>query len=70
MISIYSKIGYEVCNDGTLEEGYRKIALYGTKDNITHAARQLVSDKERGKWTSKLGRRVMVSNYTWRSYYY
>ncbi len=62
MISIYSNYGYEVCNDGLLEEGYRKIALYGTSDCITHAARQLVTDKERGKWTSKLGQWFQITH--------
>ena len=56
MISIYSKLGYEECADFAIEEGFRKIALYGTEDNITHAARQLVSGKtgENGRvnWAS------------------
>jgi len=55
MISIFSKSGYEECTDSDIEEGFRKIALYGTEDKITHTARQLVSGKNRGKWTSKLG---------------
>jgi len=51
MISIFSKSGYEECTDSDIEEGFRKIALYGTEDKITHTARQLVSGKNRGKWT-------------------
>jgi hypothetical protein len=62
IISIFSKIGYEECNDGVLEDGLRKVALYGTKDNITHAARQLVTGKDRGKWTSKLGQWFKINH--------
>jgi len=42
-------------NDGSLEPGWEKIALYGTIENgrreAQHAARQLPD----GRWTSKLG---------------
>lgn len=55
MVRLYGKLGYEECQDGSIEDGFRKIALYGTNDAVTHAARQLVSPKVRGKWTSKLG---------------
>lgn len=62
MILIYSKLGYEECEDSLIEEGFRKIALYGTEDKVTHAARQLVSGKERGKWTSKLGQWFQIQH--------
>jgi len=55
MISIFSALGYVACVDGSLEAGFRKIAFYGTEDEVTHAARQLIAGKDRGKWTSKLG---------------
>jgi hypothetical protein len=55
MIMIFSKLGYIECLDGAIEEGYRKVALYGTEEEVTHAARQLVNGKDKGKWTSKLG---------------
>ena len=45
--------GFEPCDDGTLEKGFGKIALYGkSNDDATHVARQLSS----GIWTSKLGK--------------
>lgn len=48
----YQTLGYEVCANGDLEEGYQKIAIFATgNNNPTHAARQLYS----GKWTSKCG---------------
>lgn len=45
-------MGYVACDDGMLEAGYVKVALYGSTWYYTHAARQLSS----GKWTSKLGK--------------
>jgi hypothetical protein len=44
-------LGYEVCNDDTLEGGYEKVALFALAGRPTHAARQLST----GRWTSKLG---------------
>ena len=55
MIMIFSKLGYKECSDGEYEEGFRKVVLYGTEEEVTHAGRQLVNGKEKGKWTSKLG---------------
>ena len=44
--------GYTPCEDGELEEGFEKIALYVDADGKpAHAAKQLSS----GSWTSKLG---------------
>lgn len=52
--SAFQQCAYTPCNDGTLESGFEKVALY--VDQVTqrpsHAARQLPS----GKWSSKLGR--------------
>lgn len=49
----YSVEGYEECDDGSLEDGYEKIAFFGHEPHGVprHAARQLPS----GKWTSKMG---------------
>lgn len=44
---------FEECADGSMEDGYEKIALYVDQTGApTHAARQLVD----GRWTSKLGK--------------
>ncbi|SRR6266404_3208902 len=44
--------GFDPCDDGRLENGVEKVALYMNEDKkVTHAARQLPD----GKWTSKLG---------------
>lgn len=45
------------CDDGELEDGYEKLAIYwrpgtGAEDGFQHVARQL----EDGRWTSKLGK--------------
>jgi hypothetical protein len=48
----YESIGYERCDDGQLETGWQKIAIYALGPKPTHAARQLDS----GEWTSKMGR--------------
>ena len=45
-------LGHQACDNGDLEPGFEKVALYGSGFMYTHAARQL-SD---GKWTSKLGK--------------
>jgi hypothetical protein len=55
-ITGYTSIGYVSCNDGTLEPGVEKIALYAKLGQFgtmipTHAAYQL----DNGNWTSKLG---------------
>jgi hypothetical protein len=52
-VEAYRTIGYESCDDGSLEDGVEKIALFVESDGVTpsHAARQLPS----GAWTSKLG---------------
>lgn len=52
-VQAYETLGYSICENGELEKGFEKIALYATSDGeVTHAARQLPS----GMWTSKLGR--------------
>jgi len=51
-IRVFQSLGYEPCEDGALEDGYSKVAIYLNAQGIpTHMARQLLS----GKWTSKLG---------------
>jgi hypothetical protein len=54
-VAAFQTLGYEICADATLEEGYQKVAIYA-KVLLgfvipTHASRQLAS----GTWTSKMG---------------
>jgi len=52
LISAFEHLGYSVCDDESLEQGFEKIALYLDKDGFwTHAAKPC----EDGQWTSKLG---------------
>lgn len=50
-MAAYTTRGYEQCDDGQLEQGYEKIAIYANQGGPQHVARQL----ENGAWTSKLG---------------
>jgi hypothetical protein len=53
-IQLYRTFGYEPCDasdNGSLEPGYEKIALFAIGTTPTHAAKQLPD----GRWTSKLG---------------
>jgi len=51
LVEAFLALGYEECENGTLEDGFEKVAFYGSGMIYTHAARQ-ISD---GRWTSKLG---------------
>ncbi len=51
-ILAFATRNYEPCDNGTLETGYEKVAIYvDSSQTPTHMARQLSS----GRWTSKLG---------------
>ncbi len=50
-LQAFATMGYSPCEDGELETGVHKIALYARDGKPTHAARQLPD----GLWTSKLG---------------
>ncbi len=51
LIRVFEHVGFVCCDDGGLEAGFEKIAIYGDENEYEHAAKQLPS----GKWTSKLG---------------
>ena len=44
-------VGFTLCDDGQLEPGFVKLAIFADDEGYTHVARQLPS----GRWTSKLG---------------
>lgn len=59
-IELFEKcFGFEKCEDGNLEKGFFKIALFYSRKMGIHAARQL-SD---GLWTSKVGLGVDASHW-------
>jgi hypothetical protein len=50
--ALFSLLGYNVCEDESLESRFQKVALFADSAGIpTHTARQLTS----GLWTSKVG---------------
>lgn len=57
-INLYEFLGYERCENGDLEEGFTKVAVFASGAWPTHAARQL----ENGSWTSKLGQNIDVEH--------
>lgn len=58
-IELFSSIGYDQCENGELEEGYLKIAIYADNNGVpTHAARQLPN----GNWTSKCGENIDIEH--------
>jgi hypothetical protein len=55
-IHAYGTIGYIECENGSLEPGFEKIAIYAVQETgggltPTHAAKQMSN----GRWTSKIG---------------
>lgn len=51
-IAAFQTIGYETCEDASLEPSFQRIALYADAQNTPrHVARQLPN----GEWTSKIG---------------
>jgi hypothetical protein len=61
LVAALESVGYVACEDGVLEPGFEKIAVYAHSDaEYTHAARQLPA----GKWTSKLGKWELIEHDT------
>jgi len=55
----YKTLGFEGCEDGSIEEGYEKIVLYVDGNDVPrHAAIQRIG----GMWQSKLGPDIDVSH--------
>jgi hypothetical protein len=50
-LSAYGCLNYETCDNGDLEDGMEKIAIYASQGQPAHMARQL----ENGHWTTKFG---------------
>ena len=60
-IKAYESLGYFLCENATLEDGFEKVAIYADPNGKpTHAARQLYS----GNWTSKLGQSEDIKHTT------
>ncbi len=51
-VDAFNRLGFERCADGSMEDGYEKIAIYlSDHGRVSHVARQLGN----GRWTSKIG---------------
>ena len=50
-VESFSTLGYELCVDGVLKDGFERVAIYQSPAGVQHVARQLNT----GRWTSKLG---------------
>jgi hypothetical protein len=57
-IELFKLQGYENCDNGNLESGYVKVAIYTKNNKPSHAAKQLSN----GFWSSKLGQGNDVSH--------
>lgn len=57
-INLYEYFGFIRCDNGELEEGYIKVAVFEKNGVPTHACRQLLD----GNWTSKLGKNIDVQH--------
>lgn len=49
-MKVYEHVGFQCCDDGQIDSGFEKVAIYAVGDEVTYAARQL----EGGRWVSKL----------------
>lgn len=59
-VTMFQARGYAECQNGDLEEGFLKIALYALNGEPKHAARQLAD----GRWTSKMGGNIDIEHTT------
>ena len=58
-LEAFATLGYQPCDNGSLEAGFEKVALFVDSNGVPkHAARQLPS----GSWTSKLGEHEDISH--------
>jgi hypothetical protein len=59
--NMFETLGYVVCDNEELEQGFDKVALYADNEGYwTHAAKQ----KDNGLWISKLGRGFDITHRT------
>ena len=55
---VFAGLGYERCNDSNVEDGYQKVALYGSQGRFEHAAVQMPN----GRWRSKMGQGPVIEH--------
>ena len=60
LVEVFAGLGYEICPDAGVEEGYDKVALYQRNGEWRHAARQMPN----GRWRSKVGDGPLIEHRT------
>ena len=54
----FAGLEYEQCDDGDIEDGYEKVALYEDQGDFQHAALQMPN----GRWRSKMGQGPVIEH--------
>ena len=58
LIEVFAGLGFQQCQDSSLESGYEKVALYEEQGVWTHAALQTST----GRWRSKMGQGPVIEH--------
>ena len=58
LIEVFAGLGFQQCQDSSLESGYEKVALYEEEGVWTHAALQTPT----GRWRSKMGEGPVIEH--------
>ena len=58
LIEAFAGLGFQQCQDGSLESGYEKVALYEEQGVWKHAALQTPN----GRWRSKMGQGPVIEH--------
>ncbi len=56
----FAGLGYELCDDGHVEDGYQKVSLYEVNGEMKHAAIQMPN----GRWRSKMGQGPVIEHHS------
>ena len=57
-VAVFASLGFCVCDNSAVEDGYEKIAIFAKGGKATHAARQITTGNQAGRWTSKMGKNI------------
>lgn len=58
LVEVFAGLGFEQCQDSSLESGYEKVALYEDRGVFQHAALQTPT----GRWRSKMGKGPVIEH--------
>ena len=58
LIEVFAGLGFQQCQDSSLENGYEKVALYEEQGMWKHAALQTPA----GRWRSKMGQGPVIEH--------